>query len=165
MSALRRLSWLILPVTGKLRTIETLPVVSSVRFHVGDKTHKAGYHVNLRCGCGVKQVGTIRISSKFPTLRDCLRDLGQRIERDHGPACVNDVLMLHRRLKMIQKRATEANKADCLSALEAEKERDEFHNQIEQIKNSYIRREHALMVKCHVRVSKQSCKQANRLIL
>ena len=41
----------------------------------------------------------------------------------------NDVLMLHRRLKMIQKRAAEANKA----ALEAEKERDELHNQIEQI--------------------------------
>ncbi len=41
----------------------------------------------------------------------------------------NDVLMLHRRLKMIQQRAAETNKA----ALEAEKERDELHNQIEQI--------------------------------
>jgi hypothetical protein len=139
------------------RAIEVLSVVSSVCFHAGDKTHKAGYHVNLRCGCGAKQVGPIRISSKFPTLRDCLRELGQRIEWDHGPTCVtatqklkkdaadattkrpadeaaaslnaNDVLMLHRRLKMIQQRAAEANKAD----LEAEKERDEFHNQIEQI--------------------------------
>jgi hypothetical protein len=41
----------------------------------------------------------------------------------------NDVLMLHRRLKMIQQRTAEVNKA----TLEAEKERDEFHNQIEQI--------------------------------
>jgi hypothetical protein len=41
----------------------------------------------------------------------------------------NDVLMLHRRLKMIQQRAAETNKTD----LEAEKERDELHNQIEQI--------------------------------
>ena len=41
----------------------------------------------------------------------------------------NDVLMLHGRLKMIQQRAAEANKA----ALESEKERDELHNQIEQI--------------------------------
>jgi hypothetical protein len=34
--------------------------------------------------------------------------------------------MLHRRLKMIQQLTAEANKA----ALEAEKERDELHNQI-----------------------------------
>jgi hypothetical protein len=33
---------------------ETLSVVRSVCFHTGDKTHKVGYHVNLRCGCGVK---------------------------------------------------------------------------------------------------------------
>ncbi len=93
MSALRRLSWLILPgedfvflgilleetSTSKMdedldlekRAIEALSVVSSVRFHAGDKTHKTGYHANLRCGCGAKQVGPIRISSKFPTLRDC----------------------------------------------------------------------------------------------
>ncbi len=34
----------------------------------------------------------------------------------------NDVLMLHRRLKMIQQRAAEANK----DGLDAEKDRDEF---------------------------------------
>ncbi len=93
-----------------------------------------------------------------PTLQDCLRELGRLIQQDHGPTCVaaaqelqaaekdaadastkrpadeavvslnaNDVLMLHRRLKMIQQRAAEANKA----VLEAEKERDELHNQIE----------------------------------
>ena len=39
------------------------------------------------------------------------------------------VLMLHSRLKIVQERAAQANKA----ALEAEKERDELHNQIEQI--------------------------------
>ena len=77
------------------RAIEALPVVSSVRFHAGDKTHKAGYHANLRCGCGAKQVGPIRISSKFPTLRDCLRELGRRIERDHGPTCVAVAQKLH----------------------------------------------------------------------
>ena len=142
------------------RAIEALPVVSSVRFHAGDKTHKAGYHANLRCGCGAKQVGPIRMSSKFPTLRDCLRELGRRIEQDHGPTCVaaaqklqaaekdaadastkrshdegaaslnaNQVLMLHSRLKIIQARAAQANKA----ALEAEKQRDELHTQIEEI--------------------------------
>jgi hypothetical protein len=70
------------------RVIEALPVVSSVCFHTGDNTHKAGYHANLRCVSGAKQVGPIRMSSKFPTLRDCLRELGRRIERDHGPTCV-----------------------------------------------------------------------------
>jgi hypothetical protein len=70
------------------RAIEELPVVSSVRFHAGDKIHKAGYHANLRCVCGAKQVGPIRMSSKFPTLSDCLRELGRRIEQDHGPTCV-----------------------------------------------------------------------------
>jgi hypothetical protein len=39
------------------------------------------------------------------------------------------VLMLHTKLKIIQERAVQANKA----ALEAEKVRDELHNQIEQI--------------------------------
>jgi hypothetical protein len=116
--------------------------------------------VNLRCGCGAKQVGPIRKSRKRPTPGDTFRELGRVIQRDHDPTCItaaqelqaaekdaadastkrpadeaaaslnaNDVLMLHRRLKMIQQRAAEANKAD----LEAEKERDEFHNQIEQI--------------------------------
>ena len=149
------------------RAIEDLPVVSSVRLHAGDKTHKAGVYANLRCcaassygGCGAKLVGPIRKSSERPTNVDCFRELGRVIQRDHGPTCIaaaqelqaaekaaadastkrpadeaaaslnaNDVLMLHRRLKMIQQRAAEGNKA----ALEAEKERDELHNQIEQI--------------------------------
>jgi hypothetical protein len=49
------------------RAIEDLPVVSSVRFHGGDKTHKSGVYGNLRCGCGAKQVGPIRKSSERPT--------------------------------------------------------------------------------------------------
>jgi hypothetical protein len=75
--------------------IEDLHVVSSVRFHAGDRTHKAGVYANLRCsaassygGCGAKLVGPIRMSSKFPTLRDCLRELGRLIQQDHGPTCV-----------------------------------------------------------------------------
>ena len=70
------------------RAIEALPVVSSVRFHAGDKTHKAGYHANLRCGCGAKQVGPVRKSGKRPTFGDCLRELGRLIQQDHGPTCV-----------------------------------------------------------------------------
>jgi hypothetical protein len=31
------------------RAIEDLHVVSLVRFHTGDKTHKSGAHDNLRC--------------------------------------------------------------------------------------------------------------------
>jgi hypothetical protein len=38
--------------------------------------------------------------------------------------------MLNTRIKMIQERADQGNK----TALKAEKERDELHNQIEQIK-------------------------------
>jgi hypothetical protein len=77
------------------RAMEDLPVVSSVCFHAGDKTHKAGVYDNLRCsaasshgGCGAKLVGPIRMSSKFPTLRDCLRELGRLIQQDDGPTCV-----------------------------------------------------------------------------
>ena len=149
------------------RASEDLPVVSSVRFHAGDKTHKAGVYANLRCsaasshgGCGAKLVGPVRKSSTRPTFVDCLRELGRLIQQDHGPICVaaaqklqaaekdaadastkrppdegaaslnaNEVLMLHSRLKIIQARAAQANKA----ALEAEKARDELHNQIQQI--------------------------------
>ena len=78
------------------RAIEDLHVVNSVCFHTGDKTHKTDVYTNLRCsaasshgGCGAKLVGPIRMSSKFPTLRDCLRELGQQIERDHGPTSVD----------------------------------------------------------------------------
>jgi hypothetical protein len=50
---------------------------------------------------------------------------------DEGAASfnANEVLMLHSRLKIIQARAAQTNKA----GLEAEKQRDELHNQIEQI--------------------------------
>ncbi len=91
---------------------------------------------------------------------DCLRELGRLIQQDHGPTCVaaaqtlqaaerdagdastkrppdegaaslnaNEVLMLHSRLKIIQARAAQAYTA----VLETEKQRDELHNQIEQI--------------------------------
>jgi hypothetical protein len=127
------------------RAIEDLPVVRSVGFHTGDKTHKTGVYAKLRCcaespygGCGAKQVGPIRKSSERPTNVDGFRELGRVIQRDHGPTCItaaqelqavekdaadvstkraadeatasltaNDVLMLHRRLKMLQQRAAE----------------------------------------------------------
>jgi hypothetical protein len=63
--------------------IEDLPVVRSVCFHTGDKTHKSRVYDNLRCVCGVKQVGTVRKSSKRPTFGDCLRELGRLIQQDH----------------------------------------------------------------------------------
>jgi hypothetical protein len=100
------------------------------------------------------------MSSTRPTLQDCLRELGRLIQQDHDPTCVtaaqklqaaekdavdastkrphdegasslnaNEVLMLHTNLKIIQSRAAQANKA----ALEAEKARDELHNQIQYI--------------------------------
>ena len=135
-----------------MREIEDHPVVSSLCFIRAIGRDKAGYRANLRCGC--KQVGPVRMSSKRPTLQDCLRELGRLIQQDHGPTCVaaaqklqaaekdaadastkrshdegaaslnaNQVLMLHSRLKIIQARAAQANKA----ALEAEKERNELH--------------------------------------
>jgi hypothetical protein len=77
------------------------------------------------------------MSSKYPTVLDCLRELGQRIQREHGPTCVaaaqklqaadeqaastkrpsdegaaslnaTEVLMLHTKLKIIQERAAQA---------------------------------------------------------
>ncbi len=70
------------------RAIEDLPVVSSVRFHAGDNTHKSGVYDNLRCGCGAKQVGPVRKSNQRPTFGDCLRELGRLIQQDHGPTWV-----------------------------------------------------------------------------
>jgi hypothetical protein len=73
------------------RAIEDLHVVISVRFHAGDKTHKSVVYANLRCsaasshgGCDVKLVGPIRMSTRFPTLRDCLRELGRLIQQDQS---------------------------------------------------------------------------------
>ena len=67
------------------RAIEAMPVVSSLRFHAADAKNKSGYHVNLRCGCGAKQVGPIRMSRKRPTPGDTLRELGRVIQQDHVP--------------------------------------------------------------------------------
>ncbi len=90
--------------------------------------------------------------------RDCLRALLARIQQDHGNDCVaavqawqaasseaestkrpvdeeaasrnaNDVLMLRAQVKSLGERTVITNKA----ALEAEKARDELHNQIEHI--------------------------------
>jgi len=44
------------------RAIETMSVVSSLCFHAADAKNKAGYRVNVRCGCGTKQVGPVRKS-------------------------------------------------------------------------------------------------------
>jgi hypothetical protein len=67
------------------RVIEVIPVVSSLCFHSADAKNKAGYCTNLRCVCGVKQVGTIRMSSKHPTFGDCLRELGRLTQQGHDP--------------------------------------------------------------------------------
>ena len=41
------------------------------------------------CDRGVAQeVGSIHMSRKYPSLRDYLRDLSQKIQGDHGPTCV-----------------------------------------------------------------------------
>ncbi len=66
-------------------TIEAMPVVSSLRFHAADSKNKSGYHVNLRCVCGAKQLGPIRKSNKRPIFGDCLRELGRLIQKDQGP--------------------------------------------------------------------------------
>ncbi len=141
-----------------MREIEDHPVVSSLCFIRAIGRDKSGYRANLRCDC--KQVGPVRMSSKRPTLQDCLRELGRLIQQDHVPTCVaaaqelqvaekdagdvstkrpadegaasrnaNDVLMLRAQVKSLGERAVIANKV----ALEAEKTRDELHNQIEHI--------------------------------
>ncbi len=80
-----------------MREIEDHPVVSSLCFIRAIGRDKAGYRVNLRCGC--KQVGPVRMSCKRPTLQECLRELGQLvvqvhvsslavIQQDQGPTCV-----------------------------------------------------------------------------
>jgi hypothetical protein len=133
--------------------IEAMPVVSSLCFHTVDAKNKSGYHVNLRCICGAKQVGTNHMLNKRPTPGDCLRELGRVIHQDHGPTCVivtqklqvtekddadvstkrpadegavslnaTEVMMLHRKLKMLQQRVGESNK----TTPETEKERDDW---------------------------------------
>jgi hypothetical protein len=69
-----------------MREIEDHPVVSSLSFIHSIGRDKAGYRANLRCGC--KQVGPVLMSSKRPTVQDCLRELGRLIHQDHGPTCV-----------------------------------------------------------------------------
>jgi hypothetical protein len=69
-----------------MREIEDHPVLSSLSFIRAIGRDKEGYRVNLRCGC--KQVGPVRMSSKRPTLQDCLRELGRLIQQDHGPTFV-----------------------------------------------------------------------------
>jgi hypothetical protein len=58
-------------------------------------------------------------------------DASTKRSHDEGPASLNasQALMLHSRLKIIQARAAQANKA----ALEAEKQKDKLHTQIEEI--------------------------------
>ena len=82
------------------REIEDLPVVSSLSFIRAIGRDKAGYRVNLFCdavssyggctdgACTVKRVGPVRMSTKHPTMRDCLRALLARIQQDHGSDCV-----------------------------------------------------------------------------
>ncbi len=106
----------------------------------------------------MQQVGPIRMSTKHPTMRDCLRELLARIHQDHGSDCAaagqtwqadssatestkrpvdegaasrnaNDVLMFRSHLKSLGEHSVITNN----SALETEKSRDELHNQIEQI--------------------------------
>jgi hypothetical protein len=67
------------------RAIETMLVVNSLCFHVTDAKNKAGYRVNVRCVCGVKQVGPVRQSRKRPTFGDCLCELGRLMRQDNGP--------------------------------------------------------------------------------
>jgi hypothetical protein len=108
--------------------IETMPVVSSLCCHTTDVKN----HVNLRCGCGVKQVGTVRKSSKRYNLMKKMLLM-----------CPQNVLMmreLSHRVKIIQARAAQVNK----TALEAEKQRDELHTQIEDIEEHLQpKREHS----------------------
>jgi hypothetical protein len=75
---------------------------------------------------------------------------------DEGAASLNanEVLMLHSRLKIIQARAAQANKA----TLEAEKQRDELHTQIEQIEEQLS----AKPSQCASRVSRQSTEASHR---
>ena len=106
----------------------------------------------------MKLVGPIRMSTKHPTMLDCLRKLQTRIQQHHGPKCVtaaqawqaassaaastkrhvdegaasrnaNDVLMLQAKLKSLEEHVVIANK----SVLEAEKERDKLHKELELI--------------------------------
>jgi hypothetical protein len=74
--------------------IESMPVVNSLCFHTADAKNKAGYRVNVRCGCGTKQVGPVRKSSKRPIFGDCLRELGRLIQQDHGPTSVTSAQKL-----------------------------------------------------------------------
>ena len=80
------------------REIEYLPVVCSLSFHRAIGRDETGIRANLRCnvvsshggctdgGCTVKQLGPIRMSTKHPTMLDCLREL-----------CINSCGYCHQR--------------------------------------------------------------------
>ena len=100
------------------------------------------------------QQGPIRRSSKYPTVLDCLRELGQEhvastkcpSDEEATSLNANDMLMLHNRLKIIeiiQERAVEVNK----TTMESEKTRYELHSQIDQIEHQHARK------LCHVFLS------------
>ena len=81
------------------REIEDLPVVSSFPFIRAIGRDKAGVRANLRCnvvsshggctdgGCTVKQLGPIRMSTKHPTMLDCLRELQTISSRVDKTSC------------------------------------------------------------------------------
>ncbi len=112
-------------------------------------------------GCKLKQVGTICMSRDRPTQLECLRELHTQIHQDHDPKCVtaaqpweagssavastkrpvdegpasrnaNEVLMLRAKIKTLEEHAVIANK----SVLEAKKERDKLHKELDLIEGT-----------------------------
>jgi hypothetical protein len=151
-----------------MREIEDLPVVTSLSFIHTIGRDKSGYHTNLRCpvvsshgdctdaGCTVKQVGTIRMSTKHPTMFDCLCEFLTRIQQNHDRDCVtsvqtcqapssdvestkrpvvdrssscnaNDVLLLRAQLKSLEERSVITNKSVLKTEKEGHKLQKELH--------------------------------------
>ncbi len=86
----------------------------------------------------MKRVGPVRMSTKRPTQSDCLRVLGEQIRQDHGSDCVAAVQAwssaAESTKRPVEEGAASRNANDAKkAALEAEKARDELHNQIQQI--------------------------------
>ena len=92
-------------MNDEMRVIESMVIVGVLKYTAAGKEHgswrdsPAGFGVTLRCksardhgACGKKAVGPVRLNSTSrPTLLDCLKELRQKLEEEHGSRCLKAV--------------------------------------------------------------------------
>ena len=85
-------------MNDEMRVIESMVIVGVLKYTAAGGS-PAGFGVTLRCksardhgACGKKGVGPVRLNSTSrPTLLDCLKELRQKLEEEHGSRCLKAV--------------------------------------------------------------------------